>query len=266
MSHPAASVKSIFSGKVNFDSMDDFDMNSNADYDSDPEDSLSRLSGDSGNSITSRNLRNLTETLGPQRALKDIDNSFSNYSAGSGESEYQHTSERGVDQLGLDLLQPDPFSRPLSRNSTISCLSTTATKDGVEGRRFHRYGPTTYSSNIIANMMHQQAEKPDEVLSASEGERPLSPGLSDLRKVKVSSTYTKSGLLQAANKPTLLDSISPEQNYSEVSIKSTLAEFDGDSGLEQEKRKTVVEKSLPAGYWEPPTLREKMELLEEQRN
>ena len=277
MSHPAASVKSIFSGKVNFDSMDDFDQSSNLEFNSDVEDSSSRFSGDSGNSITSKNLRNLSETLGNQRAVKVINNSYSNVSNGSSESEYQHTSlEGGIDQSGLDLLQPDPFSRPISRNSTTSCLSTTATKDGIEGKRFHRYGPTPYSSNIISNMMHQQAERPNELpvsemasplLNSNPGvERPVSPGVFELSRPikaapKTSSPYSKSALLLTPVESSTLDSNVRDQNYSEVSIKSTLAEFDGDSGLEDEKRKTFVENSLPAGLSEPPTLREKMDLL-----
>jgi hypothetical protein len=279
MSHPAASVKSIFSGKVNFDSMDDFDQSSNLEFNSDVEDSSSRFSGDSGNSITSKNLRNLSETLGNQRAVKVINNSYSNVSNGSSESEYQHTSlEGGIDQSGLDLLQPDPFSRPISRNSTTSCLSTTATKDGIEGKRFHRYGPTPYSSNIISNMMHQQAERPNELpvpgmtspnLSNSNpgAERPVSPsGFFELSRPikaspKTSSPYSKSALLLTPVESSTLDSIARDKNYSEVSIKSTFAEFDGESGLEDEKRKTFVENSLPAGLSEPPTLREKMDLL-----
>lgn len=62
---------------------------------------------------------------------------------------------------GIDFTPPpelEPASRPWSRNSTTSCLSTTATKDGVEGKMLHRLGPTLYSNTIIANMLHHQQE------------------------------------------------------------------------------------------------------------
>ncbi|CAH6723250.1 hypothetical protein CLIB1444_13S03686 [[Candida] jaroonii] len=47
----------------------------------------------------------------------------------------------------------------LSRNSTTSCLSTTATKDGVEGRKLHRNGPNPYSNQLIANMIKNLDDK-----------------------------------------------------------------------------------------------------------
>lgn len=51
---------------------------------------------------------------------------------------------------------PESISRPLSRSSTTSCLSTTATKDGVEGKRHRRYGHTSYFNNVLSNMLQQQ--------------------------------------------------------------------------------------------------------------
>lgn len=64
-------------------------------------------------------------------------------------------------------------SRPLSRNSTTSCLSTTATKDGIEGKKHHRHGHTPYFANILTNMLQQQQLN----LHDSPHEAPDSPDL-----------------------------------------------------------------------------------------
>lgn len=39
-----------------------------------------------------------------------------------------------------------------------SCLSTTATKDGVEGKKIYRHGPLPYFTNVITNMVQQQQQ------------------------------------------------------------------------------------------------------------
>ncbi|KAG2731936.1 hypothetical protein G9P44_005523 [Scheffersomyces stipitis] len=226
MSHPAASIKSIFSGRVNLDTpegMDPFEYNSSyntndnsfvddddndmngsngsagesnnfnsanskdedfngptlSDGDEikfnpdDVDDMSSRYSHDSNYSITSKNLRTLSESFTQQQpntnkeylSATDANNkgrqfSDTNLSLASTASDYQQNyTDDPSETLSTpppDYLQADPFSRPISRNSTTSCLSTTATKDGIEGKRFHRHGPTTYSSNIIANMIHSQ--------------------------------------------------------------------------------------------------------------
>ena len=62
------------------------------------------------------------------------------------DSQYEFTGYNK--SLGSTL--KDPIFRPLSQNSTTSCLSTTATKDGIEGRHIHRHGPSAYSQNIIS--------------------------------------------------------------------------------------------------------------------
>lgn len=170
MSHPAASVKSIFSGKINLDSPDDFYMEgedstgNGSDIEDDGDNQgEERYTGyeyvddisskDSNYSVTSKNL----EAFDNQR-IKLNDTNGTNLSLVSTESDYQQNiiSETASELLGPEYLAIDTPSRPLSRNSTTSCLSTTATKDGIEGRRLHRHGPTAYSSNIIANMIHTQ--------------------------------------------------------------------------------------------------------------
>lgn len=216
MSHPAASIKSIFSGKVNFDSPD---------YEyppSDADEASLRLSNDSADSITSKNLATLADQ--------------------------QHINQGSDDSGDIpDLLS---FSRPLSRNSTTSCLSTTATKDGIEGKRFHRHGPTPYSSNIIASMIHsQQQEKAGVIL----------PKLNEKAPTKLNDRYVPSAL-------TSFDPVGPgtgtgtDQSSCQISIKSTNAEFDGESETE-EIRSSVVEKNLPRDYVTTPTLHDKLELL-----
>ncbi|SCU82473.1 LANO_0B06370g1_1 [Lachancea nothofagi CBS 11611] len=48
--------------------------------------------------------------------------------------------------------QGSGISRPLSRSSATSSLSMVATKDGIEGRRVHRYGIPQYSLNLLNSM------------------------------------------------------------------------------------------------------------------
>ncbi|SCU91563.1 LADA_0F10704g1_1 [Lachancea dasiensis] len=51
------------------------------------------------------------------------------------------------------------ISRPMSRSSATSSLSMVATKDGVEGRKVHRYGIPQYSLNLL-NSMSTSGPKP----------------------------------------------------------------------------------------------------------
>lgn len=180
----------------------------------------------------------------------------------------------------------DSFSRPLSRNSTTSCLSTTATKDGIEGNRLHRHGPTSYSNNIISNMVNAnnlanannannansnlrptQIKSPlatrtaatyspvgstvspplPEQNNESTTPTPLTPGspgdkLNFANMELHNSIFKKqlingldggmdrsSSLLSATNDDDY-DADSIANNYSQVSIKTTNAQMDGDSG------------------------------------
>lgn len=149
MSHPAASVKSIYSGRTNF----------SQDY---SDEDMESASPRSDNSITSRNLRAFNVTAFPTKPSDTT--SSTNASIASENSDYQLvskdllTSPSNASLLTLNSEVPDQ-SRPPSRISTTSCLSTTATKDGIEGKRLHRDGPTPYSTNVIANMVqsHQQS-------------------------------------------------------------------------------------------------------------
>lgn len=203
MSHPAASIKSIFSGKVNLtdsgledvsdnnasfrdgqqndgqDSSADFskpksyfsddEPNSDSSYHDTPNQlrnptpmiSTSAPSDGDNYSVSSRNLRLMMMQKGE---VYDPQNLSTNISLASSGSDYQApipndpaTYNSDASQNGL--LLSESLSRPLSRNSTTSCLSTTATKDGVEGKKLHRHGPTPYFSSVIANMLLQQQQQ-----------------------------------------------------------------------------------------------------------
>lgn len=193
MSHPAASVKSIFSGKVNLTDTDldeistykgsscgsssDFPITyqdrvtvnvdrSSLDGDLLSENNMllpSAKSPDSDNySVTSRNLRLMA--LQKPSAGVGFPNSSTNVSLASTSSDYQQAfaveDEYSSDSSQPEVFVSESFSRPMSRNSTTSCLSTTATKDGVEGKKLHRHGPTPYFSNVIANMISHQHLNP----------------------------------------------------------------------------------------------------------
>lgn len=189
MSHPAASVRSIYSGKVNLDSPDELynlDSNNNSSAEvssisqstsSTNNQNLPRVqleevsSSQSQHRVTSKNLKSLENSTLVKPTSRFDNNNYNgtNSSLVSTESEYQNDliDAESLDTEGdndiiaapLPLDYADPFSRPLSRNSTTSCLSTTATKDGIEGRRFRRHGPTAYSSHIISGMMQQQQQQ-----------------------------------------------------------------------------------------------------------
>lgn len=197
MSHPAASIKSIFSGKVNLtdteyddssardstscsDSRQDHETPQGADrvlvnverYDRellgdpsfDPEKHGAR-DADSF-SVSSKNLRIMMLQKGSD--VSDLRSSSTNVSLASSGSDYQQAFAPDPDvaytsdssQHDGDLDAGDAISRPVSRNSTTLCLLTTATKDGIEGKRLHRHGPTAYFSNVIANMIQHQHQNP----------------------------------------------------------------------------------------------------------
>ncbi|KAJ9095462.1 hypothetical protein QFC19_007572 [Naganishia cerealis] len=258
MSHPAASVKSIYSGKVNLDreGMDPYG------YDEDMDDIHDKIESPSSHvsnlSVSSRNLRTLNDTMvqPPNNKLMYKQDSSTNISIASSSSDYQNNVNdlNDVTNLSVDITSDTSSpagmdrnqetvqfegSRPMSRNSTTSCLSTTATKDGVEGKRFHRYGPSPYSAAIIQNMIQTHnlqedyspsyAAKPQ--LSGTPGYGiPFSPSVADLN------------------------------NMSLVSLQTTNAEFDGEPG---ERRMIQIEEysnSVP-----PVSLKEKINLLDNDR-
>lgn len=206
MSHSAASIKSIFSGRVNLTDteFDDSSTTKNSYGESRTEyleaDYPERILVDIGNydsesiigqesepsmrndfmptkppfrdprdlrdrdadsfSVSSKNLRIMALQRGTGD-LYDPRSSSTNVSLASSGSDYQQSFIPDQDAYLLEASQNDggigEISRPASRNSTTSCLLTTATKDGVEGKKLHRHGPTPYSSSVIADMIsHQQ--------------------------------------------------------------------------------------------------------------
>lgn len=79
----------------------------------------------------------------------DGKNNSTNISLISASSDYQHDllsdyPESDAHEAALI----EPHSRPLSRNSVTSCLSTTATKDGVEGKRVPKLQTKLFDSKV----------------------------------------------------------------------------------------------------------------------
>lgn len=80
------------------------------------------------------------------QSSKDVSSAISLYNMPTGED----ASIRGLlDYDPSEEAQSSGISRPLSRSSVTSSLSMVATKDGVEGRRVHRYGIPQYSLNLL---------------------------------------------------------------------------------------------------------------------
>ncbi|CUS23297.1 LAQU0S09e01618g1_1 [Lachancea quebecensis] len=83
------------------------------------------------------------------QSSKDVSSAISLYNMPTGED----ASIRGMlDYDPNDEAQSSGISRPLSRSSVTSSLSMVATKDGIEGRRVHRYGIPQYSLNLLDAM------------------------------------------------------------------------------------------------------------------
>lgn len=271
MSHPAASIKSIFSGKTNLDTPENLEpyefFNNSPDYGNDSydtyDDSASRFSQDSNYSVNSRNLKNLNSSApsGYNKLALYQQNSSTNISIASSGSDYQQglinsgidpassppgtTADAAIEQKNA-LLQFEAYSRPVSRNSTTSCLSTTATKDGIEGRKLHRYGPSVYSSNIISNMIQSQSQNQSQNQKNAEFFDPAkSPG-------STASTPTTAPPVPSstAAEPALVN------NGSQVSVLTTGAQINGEAG----KKKAIAIESY-SNLQPPISLNEKISLL-----
>lgn len=173
MADPDSSFKSIFSGKASLNYTDDeFGSHVMQNYKSAPQ-SLSnseaiRPTGDN-DSVSSQNLRFMTQSYSGAEK-NELFATSTNVSVASSCSDYQHPFVADTDSFSLATNQgliPESISRPESRNSMTSCLSTTATKDGVEGKKIHRHGPSPYFSNVIKNMANQQANPQPNTLRTS---------------------------------------------------------------------------------------------------
>ncbi|CAK7900037.1 hypothetical protein CAAN1_05S04478 [[Candida] anglica] len=223
------------------------------------------------------------------QSSRNLYKSSSNISIASTTSDYQNLpviSPYGDRDISPDLSNvnvSESFSRPLSRNSNTSCLSTTATKDGIEGKRLHRHGPTSYSNNILTNMaqnnLYSSSAGSDMSAAALPVAIPLA-GRTPIRPIPVQAplpvditptssitTTSPPGDQLNAENIELHNSIFRKQvgshldsefqsnsNYSQGSIKTTAAEFDGDTGGNN---------SFVAIPPEPPiTLKEKINLLD----
>lgn len=278
MSHPDASVRSICSGKTNFNTGEDLESygypsngysNENISVGGqDMDDMSSRLSQGSNYSVNSKNLKALGNLLPNNRESHRLYNlnSYTNISIASSGSDYQQnymsplgnspimgpSSPDSGPETNPSLIPFDSNSRLLSRNSTTSCLSTTATKDGIEGKKLHRHGPTHYSSNIIANMIQNANHGQQSGKLNSPG---MDPFNIPLRSLPNSSTLRSS----AANSPVPYHD--RDTNVaSQTSLKSTNAEVDGESG----GKKTIDIESY-SNAMPPVSLDEKINLLNTDR-
>ncbi|CCE85209.1 Piso0_004791 [Millerozyma farinosa CBS 7064] len=167
MSHPEASIKSIYSGKLNLASADIPDI---SDYVTsgtkertfrDNEDLVSFSSRESSSSVGSKRIKSHSVMTPPQDTPRSL--SYSNLSDASlGSEPYQNgLSFQNINQIrtqqesdnsvesNVGTNGQEPFTRPKSATSTTSCLSTTATKDGIEGKKVRKQGlPYLLKNNV----------------------------------------------------------------------------------------------------------------------
>lgn len=275
MSHPAASVKSIFSGKMNLDTPDElepYDYSNNNSFENysgnevDNDDVLSRDSEKSNLSVNSKNLKALASMQPNSRLNSPFYNqsSFTNVSIVSSGSDYQQNyvsssvnspnvalSSDSMSELNHNLLPYESYSRPLSRNSTTSCLSTTATKDGIEGRKLHRHGPTQYSSNIIASMIQNSSHQNKYSHGNSEALGSTHKSYPPAYTHKLPDANS-----MVAGQEREREAERDEVSVSHSSIKSTNAAVDGETG---DKKNMNIEAYLNAVP--PVSLKEKINLL-----
>ncbi|CUM50560.1 unnamed protein product [Debaryomyces tyrocola] len=272
MSHPAASVKSIFSGKMNIDTPDElepYEYSNNNSYDNfsqndaENDDMSSKLSQESNYSVNSKNLKALANMQPNGKANENqfySQNSYTNVSILSSGSDYQQNyvsssvnspnverSSESIEGMNHNVLPFESCSRQLSRNSTTSCLSTTATKDGIEGKKLHRHGPTQYSSNIIANMIQNSNPYP-----------PPPPSHQN-RHIYTNTGMTSPPLKPYGQKSSVTNSPREDRDgvsITQSSIKSTNAEVDGETEDKKDIDIETYSNSIP-----PVSLKEKINLL-----
>ncbi|RKP31904.1 hypothetical protein METBISCDRAFT_26207 [Metschnikowia bicuspidata] len=167
MAEPNSSIKSIFSGKISLSDLEEDEYASQANRIRKAPSTLlgeGWLPGGDGQSVSSQNLRYMASEYASGK--NEFIPTSTNMSVASSWSDYQHPFGTDRDDYSLGTSQAgtgERFSRPASRNSTTSCFSTTATKDGVEGKRIHRHGPSPYFANVINNMVHLQQQQYQQV-------------------------------------------------------------------------------------------------------
>ncbi|GEQ69410.1 hypothetical protein JCM33374_g3082 [Metschnikowia sp. JCM 33374] len=113
--------------------------------------------------------------------------SSTNVSIASSTSEYHSGPKLGrdLDESEAEYWQKENSSRPLSQNSTTSAFSTTATKDGIEGKWPYRYVQRTGWGNTVpvkdnpgSSAYQNQPNLSNGVNSPGNNRQgPLSPGL-----------------------------------------------------------------------------------------
>lgn len=214
MSDPAASVKSIISGRV----IDSDDAINN-------DDPLTRFDHRYTTKINSSDSINSDGNDHDRESGNDL--------------EYSSQSDTPVKN---NLFIPSPN---LSRNSTTSCLSTTATKDGIEGRKIHRTGPNPYSNQLIANMIRNQDLQSDNYNESESSGPPsghppvhpseIEPDIENLNFKTPTDTPNSPSMIRSAsnsinNSPRAGTPASEKYNVSLTSLQTTDAQIDGERG------------------------------------
>lgn len=150
-------------------------------------------------------------------------------------------------ELELELGCLEPSSRPLSRNLTTSCLSTTATKDGVAGNKFKR----AYHPPLAVLLQAVQLPKPASHSQHATSPMAVDPMGDDLNTENMELHNQNFRLAFDFESAVYKDQ---ESNYSQVSLKSTNAQLDGDTGASSHLNHMSAIPSV--------TLREKITLME----
>ncbi|SCU92484.1 LAMI_0E10682g1_1 [Lachancea mirantina] len=101
---------------------------------------------------------------------KDVSSAISLYNLSTHDGmKHESGSMRPGMELENEEIQGAGISRPLSRSSVTSSLSMVATKDGIEGRKVHRYGISPYSLNLLNSMAQSHLKKPATSRAVGEG-------------------------------------------------------------------------------------------------
>lgn len=265
MSHPEASIKSIYSGKVNLASADtpdisDYVMSGTKDRTiRDNEDLVSFLSRESGSSVGSKMIKNNSVMSPPQDTPRLL--SYTNLSDASlGSEPYQNgLSFQNINQMRAQQESDnnsvesnvgnngqEPFTRPKSAASTTSCLSTTATKDGIEGKKVRKQGLPYLLKNNLGSF--PKNADPAALQLAQEGFESPSKSLKNAMSVNAVRSPQDSPLNHFYGQE--LSAVS------QSSFRSTAAEMNGETGDERNLQFQRAAATQP-----PVSLNEKINLI-----
>lgn len=265
MSHPEASIKSIYSGKVNLASADtpdisDYVMSGTKDRSfRDNEDLVSFLSRDSSSSVGSKMMKNSSVVTPPHDTARLL--SYTNLSDASlGSESYQNglsfqnisqiKSQQESDNNSVEsnavTYGQEPFTRPKSAASNTSCLSTTATKDGIEGKKVRKQGLPSISKNNLGSLPKNADPTAQKLLQEGFESPSMSPKNSISNNAVRSPQYSPLGRFYGQELSTM----------SQSSFRSTVAEMNGEAGDDRN-----LQFQREAATQPPVSLNEKINLI-----